>query len=111
MPAGRRRPRRVGSGSAGGSEQAGLRAGHGGFAARTAELGQVEFHPRTVQPQPVSRLAEALAQQLGLGHGDLAGQLSQILPQVVDHLTPGGQVPQGGLGSVADILGQLVQAR
>jgi uncharacterized protein YidB (DUF937 family) len=51
----------------------------------------------------------ALAQQLGMGHGDLAGQLSQILPQVVDHLTPGGQAPQGGLGSVADILGQLMR--
>jgi uncharacterized protein YidB (DUF937 family) len=53
----------------------------------------------------------ALAQQLGVGHGDLAGQLSQILPQVVDHLTPGGQAPQGGLGDVASILGQLMQRR
>lgn len=53
----------------------------------------------------------ALAQQLGMGHGDLAGQLSQILPQVVDHLTPGGQAPQGGLGGVADILGQLMRQR
>lgn len=51
----------------------------------------------------------ALAQQLGLGHGDVAGQLSQILPQVVDQLTPHGQAPQGGLGDIAGILGQLMK--
>jgi uncharacterized protein YidB (DUF937 family) len=52
-----------------------------------------------------------LAKQLGLSHGDVAGQLSQMLPQVVDHLTPHGQVPEGGLGSVTDLLGQLMQKR
>ena len=41
----------------------------------------------------------------------MAGQLSQILPQVVDQLTPHGQVPAGGLGSVTDLLGQLMQKR
>lgn len=50
-----------------------------------------------------------MAQQLGLDSGDLAGQLSQLLPQVVDKLTPHGQVPQGGLGSVTDLLGMLTQ--
>ncbi len=38
-----------------------------------------------------------LAQQMGLSPGDTAGQLSQILPQLIDQLTPNGQVPQGGL--------------
>jgi uncharacterized protein YidB (DUF937 family) len=52
-----------------------------------------------------------LAQQLGLSQGDVAGQLSQILPQVVDQLTPNGQVPAGGLGSVTDLLGQLMRQR
>ena len=50
-----------------------------------------------------------LAQQTGLSHGDLAGQLSQMLPQIVDQLTPHGQVPQGGLGSVTDLLGMLAK--
>lgn len=40
----------------------------------------------------------ALAQQVGLDPGDLAGQLAQYLPQVVDQLTPGGQLPAGGGG-------------
>ena len=50
---------------------------------------------------------DGLAQRLGLNPADLAGQLSQVLPQVVDHLTPSGQMPAGGLGSVGDLLGQL----
>lgn len=49
-----------------------------------------------------------LAQQTGMSHGDLAGQLSQMLPEVVNQLTPNGQAPQGGLGDVASILGSLL---
>ena len=51
---------------------------------------------------------DALAQQAGMPTGDLASQLAQYLPQVVDQLTPGGQVPDvlsGGGG--ADIGGML----
>jgi uncharacterized protein YidB (DUF937 family) len=50
-----------------------------------------------------------LTQKSGMSQGDLLGQLSQMLPQVVDQLTPQGQVPQGGLGDVASILGQLMR--
>ncbi len=49
-----------------------------------------------------------LAQQLGLGHGDVAAQLAQALPHLVDHLTPNGQMPTGGgLGELAGALGGL----
>lgn len=48
-----------------------------------------------------------LTRNTGLSQGDVLGQLSQILPGLVDQLTPQGQVPQGGLGSMADILAQL----
>jgi len=51
----------------------------------------------------------ALAQKLGLDPSEVAGQLSQVLPQVVDKLTPNGQMPQGGLGNVSDLLGQLLK--
>mgnify|MGYP000913349522 CR=1 FL=1 len=34
-----------------------------------------------------------IAAQLGLDHGQASGILAQLLPQVVDHLTPNGQVP------------------
>jgi uncharacterized protein YidB (DUF937 family) len=49
----------------------------------------------------------SMAQQMGVDQGDLLGQLSQMLPQVVDKLTPQGQVPEGGLGNIGDLLGQL----
>ncbi len=52
-----------------------------------------------------------IAAQLGLSHGDTAGQLSQILPEVVSRLTPNGQAPAGGLGEVGDILAQLTGKR
>jgi uncharacterized protein YidB (DUF937 family) len=52
-----------------------------------------------------------LAEQFGLGraHGDVAWQLSQLLPQVVDKLTPDGQAPQEGLGDIATVVGRLVR--
>lgn len=50
-----------------------------------------------------------LAQQLGLSQGQAAAQLSDVLPQVVDQLTPGGQLPQEGLGELSDLLGRFVQ--
>ena len=54
----------------------------------------------------------ALAQQVGLSPADLAGHLSQVLPQVIDHLTPGGQVPQGGVDlgqALGGLLGGLLK--
>ncbi|WP_425256744.1 YidB family protein [Rubrivivax sp. RP6-9] len=63
-----------------------------------------------------------LAQQFGMNGGDMAGQLSQLLPQVVDQLTPGGQLPSGGgalggalggdlgqLGDIGGLLGSLMK--
>ena len=50
-----------------------------------------------------------LASQLGLAPGDVAGQLSQILPQLVDQLTPNGRMPEGGLGNLGDLLGAVLR--
>jgi uncharacterized protein YidB (DUF937 family) len=46
-----------------------------------------------------------LAQQTGMSQGDLMGQLSQLLPQVVDQLTPNGQLPEAG--AQPDLMGML----
>jgi len=35
----------------------------------------------------------SLAQSLGLDQGDLSSKLSELLPNVVDKLTPGGELP------------------
>jgi uncharacterized protein YidB (DUF937 family) len=50
----------------------------------------------------------AMAGQLGMSQGDLLGQLSKMLPQVVDKLTPQGQIPQGDIGGMGDQLGSLL---
>lgn len=49
-----------------------------------------------------------LSKSTGMNGSDLLGPLSQVLPQVVDQLTPNGQMPQGGL-DVGAVLGQLLR--
>ncbi|MGQ0597951.1 YidB family protein [Aquabacterium sp.] len=52
---------------------------------------------------------QAMAQKLGLSPQDISSHLSQLLPQVVDKVTPDGTVPQGGdaLQSAIGMLGGL----
>ena len=56
-----------------------------------------------------SDMISELAAKLGLSHEEAAGQLSQVLPQVVDRLTPQGHAPAGGLGGMSDLMAQLSQ--
>ncbi|MFT7724785.1 MAG: YidB family protein [Roseateles sp.] len=56
-----------------------------------------------------------LAQQAGVSPAEAGSQLSQWLPQIIDMLTPDGQLPQqgagaagGGLGDLAGMLGGLL---
>jgi uncharacterized protein YidB (DUF937 family) len=50
-----------------------------------------------------------IAQQLGLSNGDASNQLAQLLPNLVDQLTPNGQAPAGGLGN-ADAMMSMLQS-
>ena len=50
-----------------------------------------------------------IAQQLGLSPQASASGLSELLPQLIDRLTPNGQAPQGELGDIADIMARLGQ--
>ncbi|MCE2657127.1 MAG: YidB family protein [Rubrivivax sp.] len=128
----------AGAGGAGGlaaSLGAALGGGGGGGAGGLAGLGQlVEQFQRgglgdvmgswisTGQNLPISpeqlgsvlgneRIA-GMASQLGVNQGDLLGQLSQLLPQVVDKLTPQGQIPQQpDLGQLGSLLGGLMGKR
>lgn len=50
-------------------------------------------------------LLAQLAQQAGMSHGEAASNLSQILPDLVDKLTPDGQLPQQD--SLEKMLGSL----
>lgn len=49
-----------------------------------------------------------MAQRMGIDPGQLAGQLAQVLPGLIDQLTPHGQAPAGGLGSSGDLMGSLL---
>jgi uncharacterized protein YidB (DUF937 family) len=48
-----------------------------------------------------------IAAKLGMNSGDVAGQLSQVLPGLIDQLTPQGEAPAGGLGNGDDLFGML----
>ncbi|WP_374316260.1 YidB family protein [Aquabacterium sp.] len=48
---------------------------------------------------------QAMAEKLGLSPDALSGHLTELLPQVIDKLTPGGNVPEAGaLGGLLDLL-------
>lgn len=44
-----------------------------------------------------------IASQLGLDPTQVSGQLAQILPGLIDQLTPHGALPEGGLGHANDL--------
>lgn len=48
-----------------------------------------------------------IAAQLGVNPDEAAGQLSQVLPGLINHLTPEGQAPEQGLGNSGDLMGML----
>ena len=48
-----------------------------------------------------------IASQLGNDPAQASGQLAQMLPGLIDILTPHGAVPQGGLGNSDDLMGML----
>ncbi|MEY2838398.1 MAG: hypothetical protein RJB60_697 [Pseudomonadota bacterium] len=53
-----------------------------------------------------------IAGKLGMNPADVAGHLSQILPQLVDTATPDGQLPQGGgLGALAGLASQFLGSK
>jgi uncharacterized protein YidB (DUF937 family) len=52
-----------------------------------------------------------IAQQLGLSHGEAAGSLAQVLPQLVDKLTPSGEVPDNHNDLVEQALALLTKSK
>ena len=49
------------------------------------------------------------AQKAGVGHADASSVLASILPELVNQMTPKGQVPQGNAldGMLGSLLGSL----
>lgn len=48
-----------------------------------------------------------IAARLGMGQGETADQLANLLPGLVDQLTPHGTAPANGLGDTGDLMGML----
>ena len=97
--------------------------GHGGLGGLVAKFQQAGLGDvvgswiGSGQNQPVSgdQLTDVLgsdamsglAQKLGISPDAAAGQLSKLLPGLIDQLTPQGQAPAGGLGNSGDLMGML----
>lgn len=56
--------------------------------------------PEQLQSALGNEQIQALAQQLGFSTQDVSGQLANVLPQLIDRLTPNGTVPEN------DVLGR-----
>jgi uncharacterized protein YidB (DUF937 family) len=112
----------LGGGGQGGAADAGGLGGLGallnGF--QKAGMGdQVASWVGTGQNMPVSAddigkvfdqgALSQIARQAGVSHSDASAGLAALLPQLVDHLTPGGQMPDaGGLeAGLGDLLKQF----
>lgn len=65
--------------------------------------------PAQLQQVMGSGQLQALASKLGLSPEAVTGQLAQVLPHLVDGLTPNGQLPQGDLlGGAMGMLKKLL---
>ena len=65
--------------------------------------------PEALQGVLGTETVETIAQQLGLSRRVAADRLSQMLPYVLDKLTPHGRVPDGGLGDMGDLMGRMAR--
>jgi uncharacterized protein YidB (DUF937 family) len=94
--------------------------GLGGLMAKFQEAGlgdQISSWVGTGENLPISadQLSQVLgsgaigdiASKLGVEPGAAAGQLSEMLPGLIDKLTPNGEAPTGGLGNAGDLMGML----
>jgi uncharacterized protein YidB (DUF937 family) len=110
-----------------GGEQGGL----GGLIGKAQEMGLGEvvqswvgkgenlaITPEQIQGVLGSGAIGAFAEKMGLDPAQASAQLAQLLPQVVDQLTPDGAAPEGGLGGLlggalggglGDMLGGLLK--
>lgn len=112
----------AGPGGAGGASGAGGLGGLAGLAEQFQRGGMGEVmnswigtgQNQSISPDALGNvlggdLLGKLTQQTGMGQSDLLGQLSQLLPQLVDKATPEGRIPEGGLGDIGAILGRFAQ--
>ena len=81
--------------------------GFGGVIATWVSTGQnLPISAEQLQSVLGSEQVQAMAQKLGFSPQEVSGHLAELLPQVIDKLTPSGSVPQSGdLGALLVALG------
>ena len=62
-----------------------------------------------LQKTGLDSVVAGAASKLGIDPAQLTGQLAQVLPHAVDHLTPNGEVPSSGGGFDLSMLGGLAE--
>ena len=67
--------------------------------------------PEQLQQALGGDLLGGLANQAGLSPADASAGLAELLPQLIDRLTPQGQLPSGGLGELGSIIEALSAKR
>ncbi|MDE2000737.1 MAG: DUF937 domain-containing protein [Burkholderiales bacterium] len=82
------------------------RQGLGGVIASWVGSGQnLQISPEQIQAVLGDEHIQGIAQKLGLSTQDVASHLSQLLPSIIDKMTPNGQVPaQQDIGGLMGML-------
>lgn len=80
--------------------------GLGGVIASWVGSGQnLQISPEQIQAVLGDEHIQGIAQKLGLSTQDVASHLSQLLPSIIDKMTPNGQVPaQQDVGGLMGLL-------
>ena len=68
----------------------------------------VPVTPEQIQQTLGDGQLQQISEESGLSQDETANRLSELLPTLVDKLTPAGHVPQGGLGNMAALLGHFL---
>jgi uncharacterized protein YidB (DUF937 family) len=85
-------------------------AGLGGQMSSWISAGQnLPISPEQLAQVFGSGQLQQMAQQAGMDPQALSSGLSQVLPQMIDRLTPQGQTPSGGFDDVIGMLGRLAR--
>ncbi len=95
------------SGGIGGLLSKMQQSGYGGQAQSWVGTGQNQPIPPDAMSQIFGGQLGQIAQQLGMSHEQAASEMSQVLPQVVDRMTPQGSVPAGDNDIVAQAMAML----
>jgi len=65
--------------------------------------------PQQIQQALGEGHLQQISEETGLTQDEAAGQLSNLLPKLVDTVTPGGHEPQGGLGNIGGLLERFIR--